>query len=176
VGCFSLASMMVNAQADTVHTQPEENQKTDSVRRLDPRRALLYSAVLPGMGQIYNGKYWKLPFVYGGFVGFILVVDYFQKGYVKYRDDLFTLLSTGTSPLGIPESRLRVTVDRARRQRDYFLIFTGIWYFLQVVDAHVDAHLQEFKWNKDMRISLQPSIEQNVLTGKTTGLTLTFKF
>ena len=176
VCCFVLAAITVNGQIDSLSLVAKENQDTAAIKRLDPRKALLYSAVLPGLGQMYNGKYWKLPFVYGGFVGWILVVDFYQKIYVEQRDELYTLLSTGNAPSGRTETNLRFIVDKARRERDYFLIFTGLWYLLQIVDAHVDAHLQEFKWNKEMRISLQPEMEQNIFLGRTMGLTLTFKF
>lgn len=191
VGLCLLASCLLtavetNAQqdslrmlTDTIATNKiptEINPDTAHIKRLDPRKALLYSAVLPGLGQIYNGKYWKLPFVYGGFVAGIMIVDFYQKIYVEQRDDLYTLLSTGNSPSGRTESNLRFIVDKARRERDYFLIITGLWYFLQIVDAHVDAHLQEFKWNKEMKISLRPSVEQDILVGRTVGLTLTYKF
>jgi hypothetical protein len=116
--------------------------------------------------------------VYGGFVVTLMVVDFYQDAYVKYRDELFVLLAdpNGVSPSGRTEDNLRYIVDKARRQRDYWIIWTGVWYLLQIVDAHVDAHLQEFKINKDMRISLEPSINQNILTGRTTGFSLTLKF
>jgi hypothetical protein len=151
---------------------------TSQVKRLDPRKALFYSAVLPGLGQIYNKKYWKLPFVYGGFAITVSVVSFYQRNYVTYRDELFVMLADGStvSRSGRTETNLRFIVDKARRERDYYCIITGIWYLLQIVDAHVDAHLQEFKINKDMRISLEPSMNQNMMTGRTTGLSLTFKF
>lgn len=125
---------------------------------------------------MYNGKYWKLPFVYGGFSVTLSVVGFYQKNYVKYRDDLYTLLATGKSPLGVSESTLRYVVDKTRRERDYYIIISGVWYLLQIVDAHVDAHLQDFKFNKNIDISLRPTVDQNSMTGRTAGLTLTLKF
>jgi hypothetical protein len=178
--CFNLPTSETHAQADSLRTLQQksaiDNIDTVSVKRLDPRKALFYSAVFPGLGQIYNGKYWKLPFVYGGFVVTVLVVDFYQDAYVKYRDELYIYLATGTSPSNRSESNLRYIVDKARRQRDYWIIWTGVWYLLQIVDAHVDAHLQEFNVNKDMRISLEPTMKQNYLTGRTTGFSLTLKF
>lgn len=163
----------VHAQQDSISIAKSD---TSRIKRLDPRKALFYSAVFPGMGQIYNGKYWKLPFVYGGFAVTFSVVSFYQKGYVRYRDELYTLLATGQAPSGASESTLRFVVDKARRERDYYIILSGIWYLLQIVDAHVDAHLQEFKFNKNIDISLRPSVDQNNLTGRTAGLTLTLKF
>ena len=153
-----------------------QKSDTSKYKRLDPRKAIFYSAVLPGMGQMYNNKYWKLPFVYGGFVITFSVVNFYQKNYVEFRDDLYTLLATGKSTNNLSESTLRFVIDKTRRQRDYYIILSGIWYLLQIVDAHVDAHLQDFKFNKNMNISLTPSMNQNNMTGRTTGLTLTWKF
>ena len=125
---------------------------------------------------MYNNKYWKLPFVYGGFAVTFTVVSYYQKNYVRYRDELFIQLATGNSPSGLSETTLRYAVDKTRRQRDYYTIISGFWYLLQIVDAHVDAHLQDFKFNKNMDITLKPSMEQNNIIGRTAGFTLTFKF
>jgi hypothetical protein len=171
-----LAGSGVQAQQrDTVSIPANDTTK---YKHLDPRKALFYSAVFPGMGQIYNGKYWKLPFVYGGFVVGLSVVNFYQKNYKIYRDDLFILLSstTGTSPSGRTETNLRFIVDKTRRQRDYYIILTGFWYLLQAVDAHVDAHLQEFKFIKNLNATLSPSFDQSNMTGRTSGFTLTFKF
>jgi hypothetical protein len=149
---------------------------TSNLRRLDPRKALFYSAIFPGMGQMYNGKYWKLPFVYGGFGVTFYVVNFYQKNYKIYRNDLYTYLATGASPSGRTESNLRYIVDKTRRERDYYIILSGIWYLLQIVDAHVDAHLQDFKFNKNIDITLRPSVDESSMTGRTAGLTLTLKF
>ena len=189
IGCLFLAAVDGHAQVDSTklrqdstvlrqsETVPAEiTSDTSGVKRLDPQKALFYSAVLPGFGQIYNGKYWKLPFVYGGFAVSITIVNFYQKNYEKYRDELFTFLATGNSPNNLPESTLRYVVDKTRRERDYYIILTGIWYLLQVVDAHVDAHLQDFKFSKNLDITLRPSMNQNYMIGRTAGLTLTFKF
>jgi hypothetical protein len=161
------------AQRDSLSTNQSD---TAQYRRLDPRKALFYSAAFPGLGQMYNGKYWKLPFVYGGFAVGFSVVNFYQKGYVRYRNELFTLLATGQSASGASETTLRFVVDRARRERDNWIILSGIWYLLQITDAHVDAHLQDFKFNKNLNVSLQPALEQSVMTGRTAGFSIVFKF
>jgi hypothetical protein len=148
--------------------------------RFNPRKALLYSAVFPGMGQVYNKKYWKLPLVYGGFAALIGVAKFYHDQNVEYREDLFTFLSDPTkpkiSPLGLTDAQLRSVIDRSRRERDYFIILSMFWYMLQLVDAHVDAHLKEFDVNPNLRVRLEPNVNQNNLTGRTTGVALTLKF
>ena len=90
----------------------------------------------------------------------------------------FLLLSTpgSTSPDGFSETQLRSITDTYRRQRDYFLILNAFWYILQMVDAHVDAHLKEFDLNPQLKLGLSPAVQQNYITGQTSGLTLTLKF
>jgi Family of unknown function (DUF5683) len=170
-----LTAQIAFGQQDTVAISSADTSASH-IRRLDPRKALFYSAVFPGMGQMYNNKYWKLPLVYGGFAVGLTVVNFYQKNYKIYRDDLFILISSGVSPSGRTESNLRFIVDKTRRQRDYWIILSGIWYLLQAVDAHVDAHLQEFKFIKNVNATLRPSFDQSNITGRTSGFTLTFKF
>lgn len=148
-------------------------------KRFDPRKALLYSAVFPGAGQAYNKKYWKMPLVYGGFVGGVYIVNYYQTKYIQYKNELFTLLNEPTlkkSAEGHTEDQLRSAISTNRRQRDYFTALTALWYILQMVDAHVDAHLKEFDLNPQLQVRLEPSIQNNPLSGKSTGLSLTLRF
>lgn len=145
--------------------------------KFNPRKALLYSAILPGAGQVYNKKYWKVPLVYGGIVGLGLVVDFYNQANNKYRNDLFALLNTGASSIGgRDETQIRNIIDQSRRQRDYFMIFVGFFYILQMVDAHVDAHLKEFDVNPRLRARIEPAMDNSYLTGSTVGLALTLRF
>jgi hypothetical protein len=146
--------------------------------RFDPRKALLYSAVFPGMGQVYNKKYWKVPLVYGGFVGGVYLISIYQGIHDQYKTELFDLITSGapTTSAGRTEAQLRNIVRKARRERDFITIATVFWYMLQMVDAHVDAHLKEFDLNPQLQMSLEPDIKNDMMTGKTTGLTLRLKF
>lgn len=147
-------------------------------QRFNPRKALFYAAILPGAGQVYNKKYWKVPLVYGGFVGLIMVVKFYNDAEIKYSNELFTTISAGAtqSVQGHTVDALRTIVDQARRQRDYFTIFTGFFYILQMIDAHVDAHLKEFDLNPRLRVRVEPSLKSNYYVGATYGVALTFKF
>ncbi len=148
--------------------------------RYQPRKALLYSAVFPGLGQAYNKKYWKLPIVYGGFVIITSVVITYNQLYQESKSQLFgTLAIPAVDPsgkyTGYTQEQLRSVVDTYRRQRDYFIIIGMFWYILQLVDAHVDAHLKEFDLNPQLKLGLKPSI-QNTLAGQATGASLTLTF
>jgi len=148
-------------------------------KRFDPRKALLYSAIFPGAGQAYNKKYWKLPIVYGGFGFLLYVANFYHQENLKYRKELFILIndSSGSlSPSGLTEDQLRNIVNETRRERDFFIIMNGIWYFLQMVDAHVDAHLKEFDLNPKMQVSIEPMMEKSMMIGMNSGISLKIKF
>jgi len=145
-------------------------------KRFIPRKAGLYSAVVPGLGQAYNKKYWKMPIIYGGFIGLGYGINFYQTRHKKFRSELFDILESGEaqSPSGFNEDQLRTIVDKARRERDFYLVLTGIWYLLNVVDAHIDAHLKEFDLNENLKLSLDPMIRQrNELQA---GLSINFNF
>ena len=147
-------------------------------KRFQPRKALLYSAIVPGLGQIYNKKYWKLPIVYGGFYMLTYVSLSYNNLYNKYKTELFAIVRDPTykPASGYDEAQLRSATEFYRRQRDFFLILDGLWYLLQLVDAHVDAHLREFDLNPQLKVSLEPNIQQNPFIGQASGLSLTFRF
>lgn len=146
--------------------------------RFNPRKALFYSAILPGAGQVYNRKYWKVPLVWGGLAGLTYVVKFYNDAEIKYRNELFTTLSAGQtkSVQGHTTDQLRTIVDQARRQRDYFTIITGFFYILQLVDAHVDAHLKEFDINPRLKVKVEPKMQGSYYAGTSYGMAVTLKF
>ena len=153
--------------------------------RYDPRKALMYAAVVPGLGQIYNKKYWKLPLVYGGFFAIAYAINFYQEDYKTYKVKLFYNLDNGfegdtefnpNDESGYTTGQLRTIVDKSRRERDFWVIMMGAMYILQMVDAHVDAHLKEFDLNPNLRVSIQPAVEQNELLGRQNSLSVIIKF
>ena len=182
------------AKKDSIQNPPTDSLISSSKKkvvdidtysqRFNPRKAMLYAAVLPGLGQVYNKKYWKVPLVYGGFWALIAVVDNYSKQGVRARNDLFDLLDGKTSmanptlspALELTEAQLRTLIDQAQRQRDYFLIFTGFLYLLQMVDAHVDAHLKEFDLNPKLKVRIEPHMENSYYTGTSTGIAIKLRF
>ena len=133
-----------------------------------PRRAALYSAVLPGLGQIYNKKYWKVPIIYGGFaiLGYLIVFNNDQ--YQVYRRARIAEESgqpdqspfadlEGVRFQNLNETALANAVDQSRQQRDQVIIYTAGLYGLNIMDAIVDAHLIEFDVNPDLSLKLEPT-------------------
>jgi hypothetical protein len=152
-------------------------------KRYSPRKAILYAAILPGLGQIYNKKYWKLPLVYGGFYAIGYAINYYNNLHTEYKGHLFYNLENGREgendeniETGLTTGQLRNIVDKARRERDFMIILMGGMYLLQMVDAHVDSHLKEFDVNPKLQVSIEPTMEENAWTGRTTGLALVIRF
>jgi len=176
---FSLYFIIIGAFAQAENKTAKDTVELKSyATRYDPSKAALYAAILPGLGQIYNKKYWKLPLVYAGFIGFGHGISFYQKGYKKYKSELFDVLETGNdySTSGYTEDQLRTIVDKYRRERDFMIILTAGMYLLQIVDAHVDAHLKEFDLNPNLHVRVEPIMETDVFTGRTAGFSLKFRF
>jgi hypothetical protein len=175
-----LSQTLKEIPKDTVVATPVDTiQITSYVKRFNPRKALFYSAILPGLGQVYNKKYWKVPLVYGGFLTGIVVIDNYQSQLLKFKNDLFILLNDATlktTAQGFTQDQLRTGINKAQRQRDFWCILTGVWYMLQLVDAHVDAHLKEFDVNPQLKVKIEPMSENNYMIGRTTGFSIKMKF
>lgn len=116
-----------------------------------PTKAMLMSAVVPGLGQFYNESYWKIPVIYGLAGYFIYEIRQNDKNYRYYRD-LF-IQSIKTTGGDYRYKRLR---DFYRDQRDLFGIYLFVLYIANIVDAYVDAHLYNFDVGENLSIQLSP--------------------
>ena len=128
-----------------------------------PRKAALYSAVLPGLGQVYNGKYWKIPIIYGGFLTMGYLITLYDDQYNLFLRALNAERNGESNPLaGVANGRyedtgqLQRAVDGSRRNRDFMVILTAGVYALTIVDAIVDAHLIEFDINPELSFDMKP--------------------
>ena len=149
---------------------------------LAPARAAFYSAVIPGLGQAYNKKYWKIPLVYAGMgagVYFYLKndkeYDRFRNAYKRrlagFTDDEF--YGTGTTAL-VSDDRLIDAQKNAKKNKDVSIIVAVAFYLLNIVDANVDAHLRQYNVSEDL--SLQPNFDFNQIQAQPNyGLSLTYR-
>ena len=116
-----------------------------------------------------------MPLVYGGFTGLLYVVNFYDKANLRFRKELFDVINNTYTGVKTKE-QIRIQVDKTRRERDFYIIMNGLFYLLQMVDAHVDAHLKEFDLNPKMQVSLEPMVENSMMTGRNTGIALKIKF
>lgn len=191
IGYSATAQDTLGTKADTVIVDsrdtifeggPDTVAIESYAKRYSPRKAILYAAILPGLGQVYNKKYWKLPLVYGGFYAIGYGMNYYNNLHREYRGYLFQNLENGIGEneehpeINLTTNQLRTIVDKARRERDFMIILMGGMYILQMIDAHVDSHLKEFDLNPQLQVSIEPAMEQNALAGRSVGLALVVRF
>ncbi|MBP7173275.1 MAG: hypothetical protein KBA33_04270 [Cloacibacterium sp.] len=164
---FTLSHCVFSQQVqavDSLKTEKEvvaEIEKANATRQLvrySPTKAGLYSAVLPGLGQYYNKKYWKIPIVWGAIGTGVGIALWNEKQYQRYRSAFIAELNGQTHEFsGIQGIDLKTalgnTQDRMKRQRDYAIAITAGIYILSIVDAVVDAHLYEGRKDPDLAIS-----------------------
>ncbi len=163
-----------------VLTDIEESNAPSKVLKFNPTKAGLYSAILPGLGQYYNKKYWKIPIVWGAIGTGVGVTIWNQKQYNRYRDAFVAELNGQEHEFsdipGVNKEVLGRTQDRVKRQRDYAIAITGLIYILGIVDAVVDAHLYEGR--KDPDLALKPTIifDESGNSNSKAGLSLSYNF
>lgn len=162
----------------------------------DPTKATWLAVIFPGGGQIYNRKYWKLPIVYGGFVGCAYALTWNGQMYEDYSQAYLDIMddNPGTDsfmdllPPGYPvDANIDYLKRVIKRKKDYYrryrdmsmFIFIGV-YALSVIDAYVDAELASFDIGKDLSMKLEPTVIQNnqynLKQGNSYGLQCSFKF
>lgn len=125
-----------------------------------PGRATLYSALLPGLGQMYNGDYWHIPIWYAGLAVAGYCWNYNGKQYIRYRD-LYNLATTdgGSGYSGSQTAdNLKYYRDKFRRFRDYSILATAVVYLLQIIDANVFATMSDFDVTDDLSMDVSPAI------------------
>lgn len=157
----------------------QDSASIDHLTFRNPIRAALYSAVLPGMGQIYNKKWWKAPLVWGVLGAGAGFVIYYNNQYKEargyYLDKLYGTPISEPGIANLTKEQLATIQDDRKRTRDYAIALTALGYMLNILDATVDAHL--YGINKDPDLSFQPIMIQNLNTTELAlGLGVSYKF
>lgn len=166
---FICLSGFCQTQQDTVSLLEEPVRQE---REHSPRKAAIFSAVLPGLGQIYNGgKQWiKVPFIYAGLGTTTYFVFENHNLYQEAREQL-----RNVDPDSDDAASLRLDRDFYRRNRDLSIILTGLVYGLNILDANVFAHMRTFRFTEDLSLNVNPFFypvnKVNLATGLTFSLT-----
>jgi hypothetical protein len=142
-----------------------------------PKKALLMAALLPGSGQAYNRKYWKIPIVYAGYTaaGYFLAVN--QKNYKdSKRNYIFEIdgIDSTVNQSGKTKAQLLTDIDNYRRSRDISVLALLAWHGLTIIDANVDAHFFNWDVNEDLSLYLRPRALWLDRVGPGLGMCLTF--
>lgn len=176
---LAIAGQAVIAQhlidADTVQTITQKPITEEEAH--SPRKATLYSTILPGLGQAYNKKYWKIPFIYAGLGTIGYFIDWNNGNYQLTKTAYIDLTDDDPETTGYLEldgieywnldspseranlaTALKKRQDYYRRNRDLLIISILGFYGLNIIDASVDAHLFNFNVNDDLTLNWQPSM------------------
>lgn len=167
-----------SAQTDSIQQEPVTNKKQVYS---SARKATIMSAVLPGLGQIYNKKIWKTGIIYGAFggLGYLFYVN--QSNYSDFRKALILSQEPQQNGFASGYSTSQLSIEKARykKYRDFTVIGLAAVYLLNIVDANVDAHLKTFDVSDDLSLNIDLwQLPHHPMTGRgsATGLSLKLNF
>ena len=157
---------------------PDSTKKTS---KHPPRAAMLMSMCLPGLGQAYNRKYWKMPLVYASMGTTLYFFAQNNKLYRQYKQAYINKTDTLPTTIdGYPDysdQQLKELEDYHRKYRDLNVILTALCYTINIVDAYVDAHLMHFDVSDDLSFHVAPALNFQAISRKpSAGLTLSMRF
>ena len=168
-------SIYLISTSDTVKVVETEEYVSKSTFQPDAQKSVWLAAVVPGLGQIYNRQYWKVPIIYGGALGLAygitwndrMFVDY-NKGYVDLMDkDPNTNYFEYLLPEGVTLNNsnkdyytrvIKTKLDNYRRYRDLCIIASAVFYLLTILDAYVDAQMFDYDINPDLSLEVVPTV------------------
>jgi len=183
VTLFVLASLVFSNPLVAQENPPEVKQ--DSIKVHSAKKATIMSLVLPGLGQGYNKKYWKIPIIYAGFGTLFYFIKKNGTEYQNYRT-AYNIVATGDSTNFDNEyvvrydgnlSQLEEGRNYYRRNLELSYVLTGLLYILQVIDASVDANLYDFEVSEDLSLRFDPISDDYLFARRPApALSLRYKF
>ena len=177
---FGIFSFALHAQESSKSSVKKPAK--DSTHKHSPKKAALFSAIIPGAGQIYNRKYWKVPVLAAGAGALVYSFQFNQKNYSLFKTELIHRqtgsIEINTELNNLSDANLNELQDYYHRNRDLTIVGMALLYALNILDATVDAHLFDFNVNEDLSMNIRPktlysSISSMPIAGL--GLTLNFK-
>lgn len=169
----STKTVKTNQISDTVFIKPPIEHS--------PKKAAIMSTILPGLGQAYNKKYWKIPIIYGAIGTSIFFAISNNSDYNDFKDALKARVDNDPNTVDKYEGIMSVqnlesNLNFHQRNRDLSIIIAGVFYALNIIDATVDAHLFTFPKNDNLSLNLQPTIQLTQNNQVSNGISLTLNF
>lgn len=196
--CFNLEAQELTVPKDSLKISVSQQKKVSS-----PKKASIYAALFPGLGQVYNEKYWKLPIIYGGYAGLIYVLGWNNNQYKDFFDGYRTIskyetvgqmskadkdylnnlfrypslnLNNYPSRFNSLKTQLKSGKDFYRRSRDMSIIFIAALHVLSIIDASVDANLSDFEINDNLSMRVDPMPMNFGKGAQIIGINVAFNF
>lgn len=170
-------SIYITETSDTivVQSEPQTSQVAIADFQPDAQKAVWLAAVVPGLGQIYNRQYWKVPIIYGGTLGLVYGITWNDRMYVDYRKGYVDLMDKDPNtnyfehllPSGVVLDNsnssyytkiIKTKLDNYRRYRDLCIIGTAVLYLLSIIDAYVDAQMFDYDISPDLSLEVAPTL------------------
>ncbi|MBR2492573.1 MAG: hypothetical protein IKB64_03780 [Paludibacteraceae bacterium] len=170
-------SIYITETSDTivVQSEPQTSQVEIADFQPDAQKAVWLAAVVPGLGQIYNRQYWKVPIIYGGTLGLVYGITWNDRMYVDYRKGYVDLMDKDPNtnyfehllPSGVVLDNsnssyytkiIKTKLDNYRRYRDLCIIGTAVLYLMSIIDAYVDAQMFDYDISPDLSLEVAPTL------------------
>lgn len=170
-------SIYITETSDTivVQSEPQTSQVAIADFQPDAQKAVWLAAVVPGLGQIYNRQYWKVPIIYGGTLGLVYGITWNDRMYVDYRKGYVDLMDKDPNtnyfehllPSGVVLDNsnssyytkiIKTKLDNYRRYRDLCIIGTAVLYLMSIIDAYVDAQMFDYDISPDLSLEVAPTL------------------
>jgi len=193
---FNFLSWHVNAQDTLVNNLPTFETYEFDAKLHSPVHAAMLSAALPGLGQIYNKKYWKLPLIYGGATALMYLINYNNNEYIFYREAYYDAkilkirneefvkrYSEANPNADLGALSVDYIMERSEKGKEYYLKYrdycimgmVGL-YLLNIMDANVDAFFLNFDVSKDLTAKIKPFVDNFLLSENIIGVKLSLEY
>ena len=135
------------------------------INEKSPKKAAILS-IVPGAGQVYTKKYWKIPIIYSALIASGYYINENNSEYKKYRDTYLNRMNGQSDNLSYTDSELITLKDYYKRNREISIMLFSLTYILNIIDASVNAHLSEYEVNEDISLGIRPiKIQDNFYSG-----------
>ena len=185
-------ALTISPDSSRAALKRQELHTSTQIWKPEPEKATWLALVIPGGGQIYNRKYWKLPIVYGGIMGCLYAYNWNNQMYSDYRQAFLDIMDADPNsksyetffPSGYDfqsneeylKELFKKRKNRYRRWRDLSVFACVGVYLVSIVDAYVDAHLSSFDISEDINLSIHPDVQPSGANGNYYGLNCNISF
>ena len=167
----------LNAFAQEIKNEVEVQEIKSFTLPKNPKKATILSAIIPGAGQVYNDKAWKVPILYAGIITDVYFIGFNNKRYQAFREALIAFDDGDSNQFPtLNRDGLVRNVNYWKKNRDLCYLLLGAIYALNIVDANVDAHLSGFDITDELTMKIEPHVDSFSSSSRNMGFAITLSF